>query len=204
MESVPEELAKGVTASAWRALSPLDRYALWKVSRGKHPEAVLPRACEEIVPLSTHVDARGQARMVDVGAKDVTARRALARARVAMEPATIARLRAGDVAKGDVLAIARIAAIQAAKRTSELIPLCHAIALTRVVVDHDSPSDDGVDIEATADARDRTGVEMEALTAASVAALTVYDMLKSIDRGMRITIELAAKSGGKTGEWTRE
>jgi cyclic pyranopterin phosphate synthase len=202
-DAVPPALVQAVTESAWRSLAPLDRYALAKVARGKHPEQVLPRACAEIAPLSTHLDARGQAHMVDVGAKEVTARRAVARGRVAMEAATLARLRAGDVAKGDVLATARIAGIQAAKRTSELIPLCHAIALSRVTVDF-AFDEGGVVIEAAAEARDRTGVEMEALTAASVAALTVYDMLKSVDRGMRIAVELVSKSGGKTGEWTRE
>ena len=201
-QRVPDPLAHAVTESAWRGLSALDRYALAKVARGKHPEQVLPRACAEIAPLSTHVDARGQAHMVDVGGKEVTARRAVARGHVAMEAATLARLRAGDVAKGDVLATARIAGIQAAKRTPELIPLCHGIALSRVTVDFAFDAD-GVVIEAAAEARDRTGVEMEALTAASVAALTVYDMLKSVDRGMRIAVELVSKSGGKTGEWTR-
>jgi cyclic pyranopterin phosphate synthase len=156
-----------------------------------------------IAPLSTHLSSRGEAHMVDVGAKPVTARRAVARARVAMEPTTAARLRAGDVAKGDVLATARIAGIQAAKRTSELIPLCHAIALTRVTIEV-TVAEDGVAIEAAAEALDRTGVEMEAMTAASVAALTVYDMLKSVDRGMRITLELVEKSGGKTGTWLRK
>ncbi|MGO8999584.1 MAG: cyclic pyranopterin monophosphate synthase MoaC [Polyangiaceae bacterium] len=155
-----------------------------------------------MVPLSTHLNERGEARMVDVGAKAVTPRRAVARARVAMQAATAARLRAGDVAKGDVLGTARIAGIQGAKRTSELIPLCHAVALTRVTVDF-VVEEDGVAILATADALDRTGVEMEALTAASVAALTVYDMLKSVDRGMRLTVELAEKSGGKSGTWVR-
>jgi cyclic pyranopterin phosphate synthase len=201
-DAVPPELIAVVTASAWVALTPLDRYALWKVARGKHPDEVLPRACAEIVPLSTHVDPRGQAHMVYVGGKEVTARRAVARARVQMHEATAARLRAGDVAKGDVLATARIAGIQAAKRTPELIPLCHGIALTRVTVDF-TIEPDGVAIEAAAEARDRTGVEMEALTAASVAALTVYDMLKSVDREMRFTVELSSKSGGKTGEWRR-
>jgi cyclic pyranopterin phosphate synthase len=200
--SVPEALARSVTHEAWRALSPVDRYALLKVASGKHPESVLPHACAEIAPISSHVDGRGEARMVDVGSKEVTSRRAVARARVTMEAATAARLRAGDVAKGDVLGTARVAGIQAAKRTPELIPLCHSIALTRVVVDF-ALAEDGVVIEATAEARDRTGVEMEALTAASVAALTVYDMLKSVDRGMSITVELAEKHGGKTGSWTR-
>jgi cyclic pyranopterin phosphate synthase len=202
-DAPPPELSARITAAAWRALRPLDRYALAKVARGKHPDEVLPRALEEVAPLSTHVDEGGAAHMVDVGAKEVTSRRAVARARVTMEPATVARLRAGDVAKGDVLATARIAGIQAAKRTPELIPLCHAIALTRVTVDF-AIEDAGVAIEAAAEARDRTGVEMEALTAASVAALTVYDMLKSVDRGMRIDVELAEKHGGKTGTWSRD
>ena len=202
IDSVPQDLAHVVTLAAWAALEPVDRYALWKVAVGKHPEAVLPRACAEIVPLSTHVDEKGNARMVDVGDKQVTERRAIATGYVSMQPATVARLRAGDVAKGDVLATARIAAIQGAKRTSELIPLCHLIALTKVSVEL-SIDEGGVAIEATAEARDRTGVEMEALTAASVAALTIYDMLKAIDRGMRITVELAEKSGGKTGVWKR-
>ncbi len=202
IDEPPAELASVVTKTAWPALSPLDRYALWKVARGKHPGEVLPHACAEIAPLSTHVSGRGEAHMVDVGAKAVTARRAAARARVIMEKATADRLRAGDVAKGDVLATARIAGIQAAKRTSDLIPLCHLIALTRVTVDFTVEAD-GVSIDAAAEAHDRTGVEMEALTAASVAALTVYDMLKSVDRGMRITVELMEKSGGKTGTWAR-
>jgi cyclic pyranopterin phosphate synthase len=203
VDELPPELAAAVPKSAWPALSPLDRYALWKVARGKHPEDVLPMASAEIAPLSTHVTGRGEAHMVDVGAKAVTSRRAVARARVSMEKATAARLRAGDVAKGDVLATARIAGIQAAKRTSDLIPLCHLLALTRVTIDF-AADEDGVAIDATAEAQDRTGVEMEALTAASVAALTVYDMLKSVDRGMRITVELTEKSGGKTGTWRRE
>jgi cyclic pyranopterin phosphate synthase len=203
VDVVPPELAGVVTPRAWGAITSLDRYALRKVARGKHPDEVLPRACAEIVPGPTHVNARGEAHMVDVGAKAVTSRRAVARARVAMATATAARLRTGDVAKGDVLATARIAGIQAAKRTSELIPLCHAIALTRVTIDL-TIEGDAVAIEAVAEALDRTGVEMEALTAASVAALTVYDMLKSMDRAMRITVELAEKSGGKTGTWLRK
>jgi cyclic pyranopterin phosphate synthase len=202
-ESVPPELVAVLPALAWRALEPVGRYALWKVARGKHPEEVMPRACAEIVPLSTHLSARGEARMVDVGGKPVSARRAVARGRVAMEPTTAARLRAGDVAKGDVLGVARIAGIQAAKRTSELIPLCHHIPLTRVAIDL-AIEGDGVEITAAAEALDRTGVEMEALTAATVAALTIYDMLKSSDRGMRITVELEEKSGGKTGVWSRK
>lgn len=144
----------------------------------------------------------GEAHMVDVADKDVTARRAVARARVSMTPETFARLSAGDTKKGDVLAVARIAGIQAAKRTSELIPLCHLIALTRVEVT--IVLDEGMAVvEAAAEARDRTGVEMEALVAASTAALTIYDMLKSVDRGMSFDVCLVSKSGGKTGTWSR-
>ena len=200
---VPSEIADAeLAASSWSALTPLDRYALVKIARGKHPEN-LARALGEIAPpLSTHLDARGHARMVDVGAKETTSRRGVARARVAMKSETVARLRAGDTKKGDVLATARIAGIQAAKRTPDLIPLCHAIALTKVTVDI-AIEDHGVVIDAAAEAHDRTGVEMEAMTAASVAALTIYDMLKGIDRGMRIAIELVEKAGGKTGTWTR-
>lgn len=149
----------------------------------------------------THLDAKGHARMVDVGAKDTTARRAVAQARVRMAKATFARLSAGDTPKGDVLATARIAGIQAAKRTSELIPLCHAIALTKVVVDIELARGEAR-ITATAEARDRTGVEMEALVAASTAALTLYDMLKAIDRGISFEVGLVSKSGGKSGDWS--
>jgi cyclic pyranopterin monophosphate synthase len=152
----------------------------------------------------SHLDARGHARMVDVGDKAVTARRAVACARVRMAHATIAALRAGQSPKGDVLAAARLAGIMAAKRTPELIPLCHAVTLTRVAVEI-AVGDEGVDIEAVAEARDRTGVEMEALTAASVAALTLYDMLKALDRGMVIEgLMVREKSGGRSGPWARE
>jgi len=140
--------------------------------------------------------------MVDVGAKDVTARRAIARARVRMSHETFLRLAAGDTPKGDVLAAARIAGIQAAKRTSELIPLCHMINLTRVEVTITLESDVAI-VDATAEARDRTGVEMEAMVAASTAALTLYDMLKAVDRGMSFDVCLVEKTGGKSGRWTR-
>jgi cyclic pyranopterin phosphate synthase len=140
--------------------------------------------------------------MVDVGAKRETLRRAVARAHVRMHAATVELLRSGSAPKGDVLAVARIAGIQAAKRTPELIPLCHAVRLTRVTVDVlIEPA--GVRIEAAAEAVDRTGVEMEALVAASTTALTVYDMLKGIDRGMRIEVALEEKTGGAGGTWTR-
>ena len=154
-----------------------------------------------LAPL-THLTEDGDARMVDVGAKDVTSRRAVARARVQMSAETFERLAAGDTPKGDVLAAARIAGIQAAKRTSELIPLCHLIALTRVEIA--IRLEGGVAIvDASAEARDRTGVEMEAMVAASTAALTLYDMLKAIDRGMTFDVALIEKTGGKTGTWRR-
>jgi cyclic pyranopterin phosphate synthase len=155
--------------------------------------------------LSSHVDARGRARMVDVAAKPVTHRRAVATAFVAMAPATVAVLRDPALAapKGDVLAVARLAGIMAAKRTPELIPLCHGVALTRVVVEL-AVEDRGVAIAATAEALDRTGVEMEALTAASIAALTVYDMLKGRDRAMVVErVALQEKDGGRSGRWVR-
>ena len=153
----------------------------------------------------THLDARGHARMVDVGDKPVTQRLAVARGLVRMQSATLALLSSGAAAKGDVLAVARIAGIQAAKKTPELIPLCHAIVLTRVEVDL-TPDARGkcVRIEARVRASDRTGAEMEALTAVSVAALTVYDMLKARDRGMTIeAIALHEKRGGKSGRYRR-
>ena len=150
----------------------------------------------------THLDARGHARMVDVGQKAVTAREATAEAVVVMARPTARLLASGKTPKGDVLATARIAGIGAAKRTSELIPLCHAIALASVAVDLNVTTD-GVTIRATARAHDKTGVEMEALTAASVAALTIYDMLKAVDRGMSFEVRLLEKTGGTRGDWKR-
>ena len=151
----------------------------------------------------THLDAEGRARMVDVSGKDETSRTARAGVRVVMRPETLARIRAGEVAKGDVLSAARLAGIMAAKRTAELIPLCHPLALTSVEVDlHCAPERCAVEITATCKVRGRTGVEMEALTAASIAALTIYDMCKAIDRGMAVTdLRLLHKSGGKSGTW---
>ena len=151
----------------------------------------------------THFDARGQAHMVDVGAKVQTHRVARAAGSIRMKPETLAMILAGYSRKGDVLGVARIAGIQAAKRTFELIPLCHPIALTRIAVEF---ATDGartaVDCAVTAETVGRTGVEMEALTAASVALLTVYDMCKAVDRGMRIEgVRLLEKSGGKSGHW---
>ena len=151
----------------------------------------------------THFDETGAARMVDVSAKPVTEREARAAARIAMQPETLAMIQAGRVGKGDVLAVARLAGIMAAKRTADLIPLCHPLALTGVDVALACLSDDSaVEITATARIAGRTGVEMEALTAAAVAALTVYDMCKSVDRGMVIgEIRLLHKSGGKSGTY---
>ena len=151
----------------------------------------------------THLDSEGRARMVDVSGKEVTQRRAVARARVTMQEETAQALADGTVAKGDVLAVARVAGIQAAKRTSELIPLCHPLMLSSVQVDL-TPGPSWVDIEVTAETVDRTGVEMEALTACSVAALTVYDMCKSRDRAMQVeALGLVEKSGGRSGDWHR-
>ncbi len=152
----------------------------------------------------THFDARGQAAMVDVGSKPITERTATARARVVMQPATAALIRSGDAQKGDVLGVARIAGIMAAKRTSDLIPLCHPLPISAVSLEL-TPENDAVEIAATVRTTGQTGVEMEALTAASVAALTVYDMCKSVDRGMRIeALRLTHKAGGKSGEFTHE
>jgi cyclic pyranopterin monophosphate synthase len=153
----------------------------------------------------THLDSAGRARMVDVGDKTSSARTARARAIVRVSPETARRVRDGDAPKGDVLGVARIAGIQAAKRTSELIPLCHPLALSYVGVEGEIDVEGGR-IELIAEARTTgpTGVEMEALTAASVAALTVYDMVKGVERGAEIvSVALISKSGGRSGEWRR-
>ncbi len=153
----------------------------------------------------THFDAAGQAHMVDVGAKAQTHRVAIARGTIRMKPETLALVREGSAKKGDVIGIARIAAIQGAKRTSDLIPLCHPIALTRVAVEFeiDEPGS-SVHCMATAECEGRTGVEMEALTAVQVGLLTVYDMCKAVDRGMVIErVELIEKRGGKSGVWRK-
>lgn len=158
-------------------------------------------------PRLSHFDAAGRARMVEVGAKAETAREAVATGRVLMARETAQRIAAGRVGKGDVLGIARIAGIQGLKRAAELIPLCHPLRITGVDLDltvDDGPGAPGVTIVARVRAFDRTGVEMEALTAVSLAALTVYDMCKAMDRGMRITeVRLEHKSGGKSGPWDR-
>lgn len=151
----------------------------------------------------THFDSDGRAVMVDVTSKPVTEREATAAARVRMQPETLAAIAEGQIGKGDVLAVARLAGIMAAKRTPDLIPLCHPLALTSVSVDLTLNTEETcVDIAATCKLSGKTGVEMEALTAASVAALTVYDMCKALDKGMQITdLRLTHKRGGKSGEF---
>ena len=153
----------------------------------------------------THFDEDGAARMVDVTAKPETARVAAASGAVEMRPETLARVKAGSLEKGDVLSVARIAAIQGVKRTAALIPLCHNVRITGVDVAFTlDEACSRIGIRATVSAFDRTGVEMEALTAVTVAALAIYDMCKAIDRGMRITsVQLETKSGGRSGTWTR-
>jgi cyclic pyranopterin phosphate synthase len=151
----------------------------------------------------THLDPLGRARMVDVTPKEPTHRRAIARARVSMTPETASAVAQGAIKKGDVLAVARVAGIQAAKRTSDLIPLCHPLMVGAVTVNFEI-NDDSIDVETVVDTFDRTGVEMEALTACSVAALTIYDMCKSLDKSMVIgDVALWEKTGGKSGTYKR-
>ena len=156
----------------------------------------------------THVDGEGRARMVDVSPKPDTERTAVAGARVQMQPGTLAMIQANTAEKGDVLTVAQIAGIQAAKRTHELIPMCHPLLLSHVSVDLTPGQSDAqawIDLKATVRTTGKTGVEMEALTAVSIAALTVYDMCKAIDRAMTITnVRLLHKSGGKSGAWNLE
>jgi cyclic pyranopterin phosphate synthase len=150
----------------------------------------------------THIDEAGAARMVDVGGKAITAREAVATGRITMSPAAAAAIGAGTAKKGDVLAVARVAGIMAAKRTSDLIPLCHPLPLTKVEIDL-AVDATGVTATATASTEGKTGVEMEALTAATVTLLTIYDMAKAIDKTMVLQdIRVVAKSGGKSGNWT--
>ena len=153
----------------------------------------------------THFNAAGEAHMVDVGDKAITHRTAVAEGCILMQSATLERIVAGEHAKGDVLGVARIAGIMGAKRTAELIPLCHPLALTRVTVDlQPLPERNAVRCQATVETRGSTGVEMEALTAVQVALLTIYDMCKAVDRGMTLTdIRLLEKTGGRSGAWRR-
>ena len=152
----------------------------------------------------THLDDAGQAQMVDVSEKAETVRRAIAKGRITLQPDTVRLLREGEVPKGDALGVARVAGILAAKRTSDLIPLCHPLPITKVTIDL-TVTDSGVEIEAEVRVTGKTGVEMEALTAVSVAALTLYDMVKAVDKSAVITdIRLEAKSGGKSGDYIRQ
>jgi cyclic pyranopterin phosphate synthase len=170
-----------------------------------HP--TLPRKQASAYPAGmtaklTHFDDQGRAAMVDVSAKPDTDRIATARGRITMRPETLALINDGKIGKGDVLGVARIAGIMAAKRTSDLIPLCHPLMLSKVSVDLTPVAPDAVEIEATVKLKGQTGVEMEALTAVSVAALTIYDMCKAVDRGMTIeAVRVVHKSGGKSGTW---
>jgi cyclic pyranopterin monophosphate synthase len=151
----------------------------------------------------THLDPLGRARMVDVTPKEPSFRRAVARGKVFMQPETTSLVARGAVTKGDVLAVARVAAIQAAKRTSDLLPLCHTVAIGAIIVNFDI-RDDHIEVEASVDTIDRTGVEMEALTACSIAALTIYDMCKSADKSMVIgEVALWEKTGGRSGPYRR-
>jgi cyclic pyranopterin phosphate synthase len=158
------------------------------------------------MPELTHFDAAGQAHMVDVGGKAETKRIAVARGTIRMLPATFELIRKGEAKKGDVIGIARIAAIQGAKRTADLIPLCHPLALTRVAVDFElDETTPAVHCRVQVETLGRTGVEMEALTAVQVGLLTVYDMCKAVDRGMTITdVKVMEKHGGKSGDWVAE
>jgi cyclic pyranopterin phosphate synthase len=171
------------------------------LGKAAHRRRLSPRA--SVKGHFTHFDATGQAHMVDVAGKDVTKRIARAGGRIVMQPATFSMIHAGSARKGDVLGIARIAAIQAAKRASDLIPLCHPLPLTRVAVEFAADAAAStIAIEVTAETLARTGVEMEALTAAAVGLLTIYDMCKAADRGMRIeALRLLEKSGGKSGHF---
>jgi cyclic pyranopterin monophosphate synthase len=196
--------ARPLDQARWQGLSALDRYTLVK-SSGKAEK--LARAYDGIVrPVSfSHLSAAGAAHMVDVGGKDTTARRAVASARVRTTPEVVGAIVGGHAAKGDVLGAARVAGILAAKRTPELIPLCHPVQTTQASIDFAPDADNGqIRVTATVEALDRTGVEMEALVGAAIASLTIYDMIKSADRWATIeAIQLESKSGGKSGELSR-
>jgi cyclic pyranopterin phosphate synthase len=196
--------SRPLDAARWKGMSPLDRYALQKCAlKGKK----LARAYDEILhrPVLTHLDGAGDARMVDIGAKQATSRRAVATSCVRTTRVVIDAITAGGIGKGDVVAVARVAGILAAKRTAELIPLCHPVQTTGAVLDFEMDASRGaLWIRATVEAMDRTGVEMEAMLAASIAALTVYDMIKSGDRWATIeSVRLESKSGGKSGPVVR-
>ena len=152
----------------------------------------------------THLNSSGEARMVDIGQKGDTVREAVASGKVTMKPDTLRQIKANSLKKGDVLAVARVAAVMATKKTPDLIPLCHPIMISQVTVDFDLSGNDSIGITATVTSTGKTGVEMEALVAVSVAGLTIYDMAKAVDRGMTVTdIRLESKTGGKSGEFKR-
>ena len=153
----------------------------------------------------THFNRAGEAHMVDISAKPATARRAIARGRIGMRPETLALIRQGGHKKGDVLGVARVAGIMATKRTAELVPMCHPLALTHVAIEFDIDSEAGaIDCVVTCDTRGQTGVEMEALTGVQITLLTIYDMCKAVDRGMCIQdVRVEEKSGGRSGDWRR-
>jgi cyclic pyranopterin phosphate synthase len=207
-DDVREAFGDGMPISdaCWQQLSPLDRYALTKVAGRGRPER-MSAAYKEIIgntAVSTHLGAAGGARMVDVGQKPVSTRRAVSRTEVTMSAEAYDRLLSHEVAKGDVLGVARVAGIMAGKRTSELIPLCHPIALSKLTVEFElDDANRAVRVVGTVEASDRTGVEMESLVAVSIAALTIYDMLKAIDRGIVIgPTRLIEKSGGRSGDFS--
>ncbi|MCS6898718.1 MAG: cyclic pyranopterin monophosphate synthase MoaC [Myxococcales bacterium] len=190
----------------WASLRALDRYAFRHLAHPERQEqlqALFDECCK--IPAPTHLDEKGEARMIGVASKAPTLRRAVASARVVMEPAVLSQISEQGAPKGDAFGVARIAGIQGAKRTHELIPLCHALHLTRVDVRFElSPEPGVVRIVATVEAVDRTGVEMEAMTGASVAALALYDMIKGMQRDVEIgPILLEEKEGGRTGPWRR-
>ena len=196
-----------IPPASWAALSSLERYALAKVASSKNAER-LAQAYAEIIgqsAFSSHLAPGGGVRMVDVGRKEPSLRRADAESSVRMNAEAFERASRADAPKGDVLGTARVAAIMAAKRTSELIPLCHPLTLTKIDVQLSLNAEArSIDVVVTVECFERTGVEMEALTAASVAALTVYDMLKAFDRGMEIgPTRLTRKSGGRSGDFAR-
>ncbi len=197
--------ARPLALAVWDALSSIERYVLVKVA---HDVERVRRAYDEIVGArahSTHLDAKGNVHMVDVGSKSPTERRAVAETHVELGKEALQRLVSGTAAKGEVLATVRLAGIMAAKRTPEIVPLCHSIALTQVSVEVSvDESQSKARIVASVSTFDRTGVEMEALVAASAAALTLYDMLKAYDRGMQIgPTRLLEKSGGRSGDFRR-
>jgi cyclic pyranopterin phosphate synthase len=154
----------------------------------------------------THFNQSGEAHMVDVGAKEITSRKAVTEGRIRMQPETLALIRSGEHKKGDVLGIARVAGIMASKRTADLVPLCHPLAITHVNIDlTPEPEGSAIYCQTTVETRGQTGVEMEALCATQVALLTIYDMCKAVDRGMSIEgVRLMEKAGGKSGHWVRE